>query len=99
MESAPHTVEHHRRNMLRKWRVSNTAALLRLGVARGVLKPYAFIFLDKIQMHEWHPLFWYDCDHFVTGKYGNKEEDIGNNRMNRRANLLELRRKVGKPLQ
>ena len=33
----PRTVEYHRRNMLRKWRVNNTAALLRLGVARGLL--------------------------------------------------------------
>ena len=41
----------------------------------------------------------YDCDHFVTGKYWNKEEDIGANRMNRMANMLELRRIVGKPLQ
>ncbi len=35
---SPRTVEHHRRNMLRKWCVNNTAALLRLGVARGLLK-------------------------------------------------------------
>jgi hypothetical protein len=27
--------------MMRKWRVDNIAALLELGVARGVLKPHA----------------------------------------------------------
>ena len=38
------TIEHHRQNMMRKWYVNNITALLELGVARGVLKPYAFIF-------------------------------------------------------
>ena len=35
---SPRTVEHHRRNMMRKCRVSNTAALLRRAVAHGLLK-------------------------------------------------------------
>ena len=52
----------------------------------------------KSGCHGWHLLPEYDCDHFVTRKLRNKEEDIGKNRMKRSAEVLELRRIVGKPL-
>ena len=41
------TIQQHRQNMMRKWRVDNIAAMLELGVARGVL-PCGQC-LDKIQ--------------------------------------------------
>jgi DNA-binding NarL/FixJ family response regulator len=40
---SPRTVEHHWRNMMRKWRVTSTAALLRRGAALGLSQNEASI--------------------------------------------------------
>ena len=47
------TIQQHRQNMMRKWRVDNIAILLELGVARGVLKPNAVSMQTKSRSHEW----------------------------------------------
>ena len=47
------TIQQHRQNMMRKWRVDDIAILLELGVARGVLKPNAVSMQTKSRSHEW----------------------------------------------
>ena len=44
------TIQQHRQNMMRKWRVDNIAALFELGMARGVLKPHAVMFKQNQRM-------------------------------------------------